>query len=242
MTSGLRNDTALYPHAHKLLLNNSDETAMKNTNGIIAHLVLQLGHLSRDEHLLAGCDHLDVTTTLNATKQHYHKKSTDFGFAVQQRQTDVKSDNRKIAGKLDAEHHQPGDAATFMSILNEYGKDGAVLGLVVGYSGEASSDVYLVADLVATRLASKHLEYARTPESIAKAMRTQRICRAWGHSFARGFSRVILDRVRDNLDAAPGSRNWGSELDADAKFNFFYPPSAAGEGRYFFLTPLFRAY
>jgi hypothetical protein len=93
----------------------------------------------------------------------------------------------------------------------------------MGYSGEASSDVYRFADLVATRLASKHLKYARTPTSIVKAMQTQRICRTWGHSFACGFARVVLDRVRENLDPAPGSRNWGSELDADAKFNFLYP-------------------
>jgi hypothetical protein len=83
---------------------------------------------------------------------------------------------------------------TFKSILNEYGKGGEVLGLVVGYSGEASSDVHRVADLVATRLSSKHLEYARTSKSIAKAMQTQRICRAWGLFFARGFARVILDQ------------------------------------------------
>jgi hypothetical protein len=42
--------------------------------------------------------------------------------------------------------------------------------LVVGYSGEASLDVYRVVDLIATRLASKHLENVRTPASIAKAM------------------------------------------------------------------------
>jgi hypothetical protein len=60
---------------------------------------------------------------------------------------------------------------------------------------------------------------------------TQRICRAWGYSFARGFARVILDRLRDNLDQAPGSRHWGSELDADTEFNFSYPPSA-GRGRF----------
>jgi hypothetical protein len=71
---------------------------------------------------------------------------------------------------------------------------------------------------------------SRVDKSIAKAMQTQRICRAWGLSFARGFARAILDRVRDSLDQAPGSRNWGSELDADAEFNFFYPPSA-GRGR-----------
>jgi hypothetical protein len=105
-----------------------------------------------------------------------------------------------------------------------------VLGLVVVYSGEASSDVHRVADLAAIRLASKHLEYVRTPASIAKAMQTQRICHAWGQIFARGFARVILDRVRDNLDQAPGSRNWGIELDAGAEFNFFYPPTA-GRGR-----------
>jgi hypothetical protein len=117
---------------------------------------------------------------------------------------------RSILTKLDAEYHQPGDATTFKSILNEYGKGGEVLGLVVGYSGEASSDVHRVADLVATRLALKHLEYVRTSESIAKAMQTQRICRAWGHFFARGIARVILDRLRDNLDQAPVSRNWGA--------------------------------
>jgi hypothetical protein len=98
------------------------------------------------------------------------------------------------------DHQKKKEKSTFKSILNEYGKGGEVLGLVVSYSGEASSDVHRVADLVATRLALKYLEYLRTSKSIAKAMRTQRICRAWVHSFARGFARVILDRVRDNLD------------------------------------------
>jgi hypothetical protein len=46
----------------------------------------------------------------------------DFGFAVQKRQTEVKSEYRKKADKLDAQYHQPGDATTFKSILNEHGK------------------------------------------------------------------------------------------------------------------------
>jgi hypothetical protein len=50
-------------------------------------------------------------------------KALDFGFAVKQRQSEVKSDYQKKADKLDAEYHQPGDATTFKSILNEYGKD-----------------------------------------------------------------------------------------------------------------------
>jgi hypothetical protein len=169
----------------------TDEDAENIMNGIIPDFVIQTGLHSPDEHSLAGCDHLVDTKTLNARKHHNHKKSTDFGFAVNQRQTEVKSEYRKKADKLDAEYHQPGDATMFKSILNEYGKGGEVLGLVVGYSSEASSDVHRVADLVATRLASKHLEYVRTSASIAKAMQIERICRAWGHSFARGFARVI---------------------------------------------------
>jgi inhibitor of KinA sporulation pathway (predicted exonuclease) len=125
----------------------TDEGALKKISEVISDLIIQTGHHSPDENSLAGCDHLADTKTLNATKQHYHKKSTDFGFAVKQRQTEVKSDYRKHADKLDAECHQPGDATTFKSILNEYGSGGEVLGLVVGYSGKASSDVHRVADL-----------------------------------------------------------------------------------------------
>jgi hypothetical protein len=130
------------------------------------------------EHSLAGCDHLADRKTLNASKHHYHRNSTDFRFAENLRQTQVESDYRKRAGELDANHHQFGNSTTFKSILSEYCKDGGVLGLVVGYSGESSSDVYRFADLVATRIASKHLEYIRNSASIAKAMQSERICRA----------------------------------------------------------------
>jgi hypothetical protein len=64
----------------------TNEDERNKMNGTIPDIVLQVGHLSRDEHSLAGCDHLSDTKTLNASKQHKLKKSTDFGFAVNQRQ------------------------------------------------------------------------------------------------------------------------------------------------------------
>jgi hypothetical protein len=60
----------------------TDENAVKIMNGIIPYFIIQTGHHSPDEHPLAGCDHLADTKTLNASKHHYHKTSTDFGFAV----------------------------------------------------------------------------------------------------------------------------------------------------------------
>jgi inhibitor of KinA sporulation pathway (predicted exonuclease) len=70
----------------------TDEDAVKIMNGIIPDFIIQTGHHSPDEHPLAGCDHMADTKTLNASENHYHKKSTDFGFAVKQRQTEVESD------------------------------------------------------------------------------------------------------------------------------------------------------
>jgi inhibitor of KinA sporulation pathway (predicted exonuclease) len=84
----------------------TDQDARNIINGIIPDLVLQLDHLSPNEYSIAGCDHLADTKTLNASKQHHHKKSTNFGFEVNQRQTEVKFDYRKRADKLDAEYHQ----------------------------------------------------------------------------------------------------------------------------------------
>jgi hypothetical protein len=63
----------------------TDEDAGNIMNGIIPDIVFELGHHLHDEKSLAGCDHLADSKTLNASKQHYHKKSTDFGFAVNQR-------------------------------------------------------------------------------------------------------------------------------------------------------------
>jgi predicted secreted protein len=60
----------------------TDEDAWNKINGIIPDIAIQTGHLSPDEHSLAGCDHLADTTTLNASKNHYHRKSTDFGFQL----------------------------------------------------------------------------------------------------------------------------------------------------------------
>jgi hypothetical protein len=65
----------------------TDDDARNKINRIIPDIVIQTGHLSRDEHSLAGCGHLADAKTLNASKQHYHKQSTDFSFAVKQRQT-----------------------------------------------------------------------------------------------------------------------------------------------------------
>jgi hypothetical protein len=48
----------------------TDEDAVKIMNGIIPDFIIQTGYHSPDEHPLAGCDHLDDTKKLNASKNH----------------------------------------------------------------------------------------------------------------------------------------------------------------------------
>jgi hypothetical protein len=105
-----------------------------------------------------------------------------------------------------------------------------VLGLVVGYSGEASSDVHRAADLVATRLPRS------TSNTSGRRSQSQRRCEP---SASAAPGSLLCTRIRAahlGLRArqpGPGTRlsHLESELDADAKFNFFYPPSA-GEGSF----------
>ena len=108
-------------------------------------------------------------------------------------------------------------------------------GIVVCFSGEASRDVHEIADFVALELASKHLTYYRTTMTNAKSLYTHRIRRTWGHSFARNFSRVLLERIRDNLGAGPApSRHHsdydGGEADVNEEFAFFHPDNTVRGG------------
>ena len=134
----------------------------------------------------------------------------------------MKSEYRRHAEQLDAKFHPAGDGTTFKSILNEYGRDGEVHGLVVGYAGEASSDVRASGRGRGDSFGIGHLEFVRTTWSVAKVLHTQRIHREWGHSLIRGFARVILERVRDSLDSVSSHRQ-ANEHDFDAEFNFLFP-------------------
>ena len=64
----------------------------------------------------------------------------------------------------------------------------------------------------------------------AKSFYAHRIRRTWGHSFARNFARVLLERIRDNLGCgtAPSRHRTDrdGETDVNEEFAFFHPDSA----------------
>ena len=115
-------------------------------------------------------------------------------------QLQVNSDYHATALRLDARLHgtPPGERGPFARTLYEYGGDGGrVLGPVVGAFGEASSDLGLLRDLCASEMASKHVEYFRMTGDQARGLFRHQLNRRWGHAIARGWARLILDRLRD---------------------------------------------
>ena len=98
----------------------------------------------------------------------------------------------------------------------------------------ASSDLGSLRDLCAHALAAKHVEYYRMTHAQAKALYRHQLNRKWGHTIARGWARLILDRLRDYVGSQRGGdHNSSTEAhtnDAHEQFGFFNT-AHAGQGR-----------
>ena len=213
---------------------NDDDTG-KQVNSIIPDLVTFTKSISADECALGGADHLIDVKTL-AAGQCYQANSHNFGSAVEKRQVQVNTDYHATAKRLDTRLHGTplGERGPFTRTLFEYGNGGGrVLGPVVGAFGEASTDLGNLRDLCAQELASRHIEYFRMTNDQAQALFRHQLNRKWGHTIARGWSRLILDRLRDYVgaqgtDAHRRSTNAHTN-DAHEQYRFFNP-AHSGQG------------
>jgi len=129
------------------------------------------------------------------------------------RQVRVNQDHHKKAKDLDTrlEGDQQGG---FDTELSTFGRDGLVLGPIVGAFGEMSSHVDHLADIIADVLTAEHLSYYGDRGSkTAKAYYHRVLYRAWGltaHRAAhRGWARLMLDRR--SLVQAPNARRGQSK-------------------------------
>jgi hypothetical protein len=203
------------------------EDSSTQINSMIPDLVTFTRHISPDNSALGGADHLIDVKTL-AAGQAYKSNSRIFGNAVLKRQARVNTDYHATALRLDTRLHgtSPGERGPFTRTLFEYGGEGGrVLGPVVGAFGEASPDLGHLRDLCASEMASKHVEYFRMTSDQARGLFRHQLNRKWGHAIARGWSRLILDRLRDYTGPKgdnSSSRNYGVG-EANEQYAYFNP-------------------
>jgi hypothetical protein len=190
----------------------------RELNGIIPDILIKLGHLPRDEdssNHLKGFDHLADIKTL-APGAIYVSGDTESAHAVARRQKEVKREYSKKAEKLDRKFHNtpPGTVGPFSRVLRDYGVQGEVLGLVVGAFGEVSQDVHHLRDVVAEKLVEIHTSYFKIPTNRAKSFVVNLLTRKWGHSIARGWARLLLERLRENVDLPADLKSFATNPDA----------------------------
>ena len=104
--------------------------------------------------------------------QDYHKKAKDLDI------------------RLGGDQQDGFDAA-----LITFGRDGVVLGPIVGAFGEMSSHVDRLADVIEDALTAEHLSYYGDRGSkTVNAYYPRVLYRAWGLTAHRGWARLMLDR------------------------------------------------
>jgi hypothetical protein len=171
-------------------------------NSIIVDLVLLCK--SVEDTPLGGRDHLvDIKTLAGGAcyKEPPVAVQSIFNGVVNKRQAEVNGTYHRTAATLDTRLHSTpqGTRGPFAEILSQYGIEGRVLGPVVGVFGEASSDLVSLRDLCVHEQERRYREWIRCPPSQSKGLFTHGISRLWGHSISRGWSRLILDRLRDSV-------------------------------------------
>ena len=131
-------------------------------------------------------------------RSHYDNTSTIPGATLEKRQKAVNKEYHDRTRKLDSELHgsQQDQRGPIESELNEYGRRGRVLAPVIGRYGGASSVLSLILDLFAREMARKHTAFYNIGFSEAKALFRQKLARKWGHTIARGWATLLLDRLR----------------------------------------------
>jgi len=113
--------------------------------------------------------------------------------------------------------------------LNTFGRDGAVLGPIVGAFGEMSTHVDLLADVIADALTAEHPSYyGERGSKTAKAYYRRVLYRAWGLTAHRGWARLMLDRrslvqapnaARDQSQHPRARNEYDEETDYESYMN-----------------------
>ena len=69
-------------------------------------------------------------------------------------------------------------------------------------------------DVVAEKLVEIHTSYFKIPTNRAKSFVVNLITRKWGHSIARGWARLLLERLRGNIDLPADLKSFATNPDA----------------------------
>ena len=108
-----------------------------------------------------------------------------------------------------------------------------MLGPVAGFFGEASPDIHDLRDLIAQEQANKRSTYVKGTVEQSFGLYKHQLNRKWGHIMARGWARLILNRLRDHVRPDKNRRgsttaDAGEDAETNEAYNYFNPNDGGG--------------
>jgi hypothetical protein len=149
-----------------------------------------------------------------------------YGSVVAKRQEKVHKEYEAHAQKLDRSKGTPvGTKGPMETRLADFGREGKVVGLVMGAYGELSQGVHELIDLIATKRANDYCTNHLMTISRAKNMFKQVIRRKWGLFAHRGWANLLLQRSYGvgRPEHQPANGSFESETQMDMEYHYLHP-------------------
>jgi hypothetical protein len=219
--------------------NNLSTENIRHLQGIIPDLCIDATRIiseMTEESLFGKRTLVDIKTLAPGTA--YSESPNIFPQeAVNKRASAVNAQYHRHAQSLDSNIHGslPGSTGPIEKELNSYGHNGRVLGACVGSFSECSLDIHLIRDFIAHCLGIKMMDVLDFSYPEAISIFKRKISRRWGLSFAQGWSRVLLNRRRDLVNASVNhqqpSEDYTSSSSSNSPFSSINPDDIPSDYR-----------
>ena len=226
--------TAMTPSA--IEVTNTQHT--KEINSIVPDLVIDASGPHLGDTSLGRATHVVDFKTMSG-RHEYYDELLPMGSAANRRQEDVSADYYSTAKRLDSRLHgtSEGDApGPFVKVLlNLGGENHLVLGPTVGFYGEGSEHLEMLRDLVCAGLAGRHRSHIRNSPETSIGLHRFLLNHKWGHTFKRGWARVILSRLQEHTGPLTHGHGHADSDDPRATrdaYHFFKPGHRQAGGRW----------
>jgi hypothetical protein len=180
----------------------TDPEDQRRLQGIITDILVDgctfLPSSSSDDNPLAGRETLVDFKTLAPGLRYTENSASDNGgpSPVAKREAAVNTDYYAHAKALDVKYNgtPDGTIGPVEAELGKYGRNGTVLGAVIGAFGECSAAIYHLRDFAVRGLATSLMERVDLAPEVATQIYKWKITNLWGLTIARGWARVLLKR------------------------------------------------
>jgi hypothetical protein len=211
ISNGGKGTTCAGIFTHCFNANQTEDDSVRRLQGIIPDITVDDSNsIPCPTNPLVGRKTLVDVKTISCGNV-YRQKNMEPNEVVKKREERVNKDYHTKASHLEQTHNLVPQGQTMgpiKKVLNSFGKNGKVIGAVVGHFGECSKGIYHLKDLIASTQAAALCEKIDIPLATAKSLFSKKLTKTWGLLFIRGWCRLLISRFNALVNSVG---NWTHE-------------------------------